>query len=89
MSLAVPAALFLAALAIPIIGLYILKVRLRRIPVSTNLFWRQVYDEKPPRSLWQQLRHWLSLLAQLLLLLLIVFALADPYFSWQESQARR
>ncbi|MEZ6130014.1 MAG: BatA and WFA domain-containing protein [Planctomycetaceae bacterium] len=89
MSFAVPTALFLTALALPIIALYILKVRLRRVPVSTNLFWKQVYDEKPPRSLWQNLRHLLSLAAQLLLLLLLVLALTDPYFSWQALQARR
>ncbi len=73
MLFAVPTALWLAAIALPIIALYILKVRLRRLPVSTNLFWKQIYDEKPPRSIWQQLRHWLSLLAQLLLLRLLVF----------------
>ena len=89
MSFAVPAALFLTALALPIIALYVLKVRLRRVPVSTNLFWKQVYEEKPPRSWWQQLRHLLSLLAQLTLLLLLVLAIADPYFSWQALQARR
>ena len=89
MSLAVPSALILTALALPIILFYILKVRLRRIPVSTNLFWKQIYDEKPPRSIWQRFRHLLSLLAQLLLLALMVFALADPYFSWQALQARR
>ncbi len=89
MSFALPTALLLAALGLPIIALYILKVRLRRVPVSTNLFWRQVYDEKPPRSLWQNLRHLLSLLAQLLLLLLLVLAIADPYFFWQALQARR
>ena len=89
MSLAVPSALIFAALALPIIVFYILKVRLRRIPVSTNLFWKQIYDEKPPRSIWQRFRHLISLLAQLLLLLLMVLALADPYFSWQALQARR
>ncbi|APZ96030.1 cobaltochelatase subunit [Fuerstiella marisgermanici] len=81
--------MFLTALALPIIALYILKLRLRRIPISTNLFWKQVYDEKPPRSLWQHLRHLLSLLAQLLLLILLVLAISDPYFSWQALQARR
>ncbi len=89
MSFAVPAALMLAAIALPIIAFYILKVRLRRMKVSTNLFWKQVYEEKPPRSLWQNLRHILSLLAQLLLLLLLVLAAADPYFAWQALQARR
>src|SRR5262245_22397242 len=89
MSFAVPLALAWAALAIPIVVLYILKVRLRRAPVSTTIFWRQIYDEKHPRSLWQQLRHLLSLLAQLLLLILLVLALAEPFFNWEIQQARR
>jgi hypothetical protein len=89
MSFALPIALTLAALALPIIGMYILKVRLRRVPVSTNLFWKQIYEEKPPRSIWQHFRHLFSLLLQLLLLLFIVLAIADPYFSWQLLQARR
>ncbi len=89
MTLALPIALALAALALPIIGLYILKVRLRRIPVSTNLFWKQIFHEKPPRSLWQNFRHFVSLLLQLLMLLLLVLAITDPYFPWQILQARR
>ena len=89
MSFALPIALTLAGLTLPIVALYILKVRLRRVPVSTNLFWKQIYDEKPPRSIWQHFRHLASLLMQLLLLLLIVLAIADPYFSWQVLQARR
>ena len=89
MSFALPIAFTLAAIALPIVALYILKVRLRRVPVSTNLFWKQIYEEKPPRSIWQHFRHLMSLLLQLLLLLLIVFAIADPYFSWQVLQARR
>ena len=89
MSFALPIALTLTALALPIVALYILKVRLRRVPVSTNLFWKQIFEEKPPRSLWQQFRHWYSLLLQLLLLILIVLALMNPYFSWQSLQARR
>ncbi len=78
-----------AALALPIIGFYILKVRLRRQPVSTMLFWDKVFDEKKPRAWWQQLRHWLSLLLQLALLLLLVAALVDPLWSWQKNQRRK
>jgi hypothetical protein len=89
MSFALPSAFWLAACAVPIIVFYILKVRLRRQPVSTNLFWKQIYDEKPPRSIWQYLRHLLSLLAQLALLALLVLAIADPYLPWQLLQARR
>jgi hypothetical protein len=89
MTFALPIGLALAALALPIIAFYILKVRMRRIPVSTNLFWKQIFDEKPPRSLWQNFRHLLSLLMQLGLLALLVLAIADPYFPWQLLQARR
>lgn len=78
-----------AAIALPIIGFYILKVRLRRQPVSTMLFWDKVFDEKKPRAWWQQLRHWLSLLLQLALLLLLVGALVDPLWSWQKNQRRK
>jgi hypothetical protein len=81
--------LFWLALGLPIIALYVLKVRLRRVPVSTSLFWKQIYDEKPPRSLWRSLRHLLSLLLQLVLLLLLILAVADPRLPWQSTQGRR
>ncbi|NOX53733.1 MAG: VWA domain-containing protein [Planctomycetes bacterium] len=89
MGLATPTALWWLALAVPIVAFYILKVRMRRVPVSTVMFWRQVFDEKRPRSLWQRLRHLLSLLMQLLVLSLLVLALCDPFFRWQKQQARR
>ncbi len=89
MNLVNPAALLLAGLALPIVVFYILKIRLRRIPVSTLLFWQQIFEEKKPRSLWQKLRHLLSLLLQLAFLAFLVFALADPIFRWQQARARR
>lgn len=89
MTLGTPLALLLALIAIPIVIFYILKVRLRRVPVSTNLFWNQIFEDKPPKSLWQNLRYWLSLLAQLLILALLVLAIADPILSWQTKGARR
>src|SRR5436190_10554694 len=89
MSLAFPLALAWAVLAVPIVIFYILKIRLRQVPVSTTIFWRQIYDEKRPRSLWQILRHLLSLLLQIIWLLLLVFALTEPFFKWEILQARR
>ena len=76
-------------MALPIIGLYVLKVRLRRVPASTLLFWNKLFDEKKPRSWWQRLRHWLSLLLQLLILAAVVSALVDPLWSWQKEKQRR
>jgi hypothetical protein len=89
MSLVNPSALLLAGLAVPIVVFYILKIRLRRVPVSTLLFWQQIFEEKKPRSLWQRLRHLISLLLQLAFLALLVVAVADPIFRWQQARARR
>ncbi len=77
------------ALAIPILLLYILKIRLRRQQVPTLLFWDRLFDEKKPRAWWQRLRHLLSLLLQFAFLALVVAALVDPLWSWQREQARR
>ena len=84
-----PAGFWWAAIALPIVLLYVLKVRLRRQQVSTFLFWDQVFQEKKPRSWWQQLRHLLSLLLQIALLALLVFALIDPLWQWQKAQRRK
>jgi hypothetical protein len=89
MNFANPMGLIWASLAIPIVIFYILKIRLRRVPVSTILFWRQIFEEKKPRSLWQRLRHLLSLLIQLTFLALLVGALTQPFFSWEIDAARR
>ncbi|HUR54560.1 MAG TPA: BatA and WFA domain-containing protein [Gemmataceae bacterium] len=89
MSLANPSALFWLALAIPVVVFYILKIRLKRVPVSTVIFWRQIFDEKKPRSLWQRLRHLVSLLVQLLLLTLLIAALTEPFLASEARNARR
>ena len=54
MSLTNPAAWIWAGLALPIIALYILKIRQRRVPVSTTLFWEQVFEERKPRAWWRR-----------------------------------
>ncbi len=84
-----PNSLLWFALCVPIVVFYILKIRLRRQPVSTVMFWTQVLDEQNPRSIWQRLRHLVSLLMQLAMLCLLVTALADPYFFWETRSARR
>src|SRR3982751_5115472 len=89
MSLANPSALLWLLLVVPVVVFYVLKIRLKRVPVSTTLFWQQIFDEKKPRSLWQRLRHLVSLLAQLLLVALLVAALTEPFFSWEATAARR
>ena len=89
MNFANPLALAWLGLLIPVVIFYILKIRLRRVPVSTVMFWQQVVDEQNPRSIWQRLRHLVSLLLQMAMLALLALALSDPFFPWEVRQARR
>ncbi len=72
-----PSLLWWSAIALPIIGLYILRTRPRRHVVTTLLFWDQVFDDRRQRAWWRNLRRWLSLLLQLIFVALVVLALAD------------
>jgi len=89
MNFAYPNMLLWGLLAVPVVVFYILKIRLRRVPVSTVIFWQQVFEEKKPRSIWQRLRHLVSLLVQLALLALLVMALTEPFLSSEVTAARR
>lgn len=89
MNFANPSAFWWFAIAVPIVVFYILKISLRRYPVSTVMFWEQIFEQKQPRSIWEQLKHLLSLLAQLAILSFLVFSLADPFFDWEVRDARR
>lgn len=80
MSFSLPTALLLTALALPVAALYLLRIRLRRVPVASRLFWDTVFRDVPPRATGRKLPYVLSLLVQLALLLLLVIAAADPIF---------
>ncbi len=75
--------------AAPIIFFYLLKTRLRKQPVATLMFWDQVFEQKRQRTLLQRLRHWLSLLLQLIFVSLLVSALVDPLWSGQQESSRQ
>ena len=79
MSFLTPAFLFLGLLALPIIVLYMLKLRRREVLVSSTLLWRMVLRDREANRPWQRLRRNLLLLLQLLLLAALVLALARPY----------
>lgn len=89
MQFASPTSFLWLLLAAPIVFFYILKIRLRRQPVSTGMFWSQVFDERKPRSIWQKFRHLISLLLQLAFLGLLVFAIADPFLAGEKNKPRR
>lgn len=78
MSLLAPAALALAFLAVPIVLLYMLRLRRRQHTVSSTWLWRELVRDRAANAPWQRLRRNLLLLLQLLALAVLVLALARP-----------
>ncbi|MGA7732327.1 MAG: BatA domain-containing protein, partial [Chloroflexia bacterium] len=81
MGILLPAALALLALAIPIIILYMLRLRREELSISSSMLWRRALMDRTANAPWQRLRRNLLLLLQLLLLLLLVLGLARPFVS--------
>ncbi|MBI5667031.1 MAG: BatA domain-containing protein [Chloroflexi bacterium] len=79
MSFLTPLALIGAALAIPIILLYMLRLRRREVVVSSTFLWQQVVQDSEANTPWQRLRRNILLFLQLLILAFLVFALARPF----------
>jgi hypothetical protein len=80
MSFATPLALALGALALPIVSLYLLKVRRRRLQVPYLRLWEGLLVETRARSRVQRLKRRLALRLQILILAGLVLALARPAF---------
>ncbi len=78
MQLLTPFALILSMLAIPIILLYMLKLRRMQTQVSSTLLWEKILRDKQANTPWQKLKRNLLLFLQLLILAALVFALARP-----------
>ncbi len=66
---------------VPILLFYLIRQRPRPITVSTFLFWDLLTPQTRSNPLWRRLRRWISWLLQVLFLLLLLFALAQPFFS--------
>ncbi len=79
MSFLTPAFLALGALAIPIILLYMLRLRRREVMVSSTMLWQKLLRDREANAPWQKLRRNLLLFLQLLILAGLVLALARPY----------
>jgi len=78
MSFLTPLGFALASLAIPIILLYMLKLRRKQVQVSSTFLWQQLLREQQATAPWQKLTRNLLLILQLLILAALVFALARP-----------
>lgn len=75
-----PAFLLLGLLALPIILLYMLRLRRRAVRVSSTLLWEQLLRDREANTFWQRLRRNRLLFLQLLILALLVLALARPFW---------
>ncbi len=73
-----PLGFLLAALAIPILLLYMLKLRRKQVQVSSTFLWVQLLRDQQANAPWQKLKRNLLLILQLLILAALVFAFARP-----------
>ncbi len=74
-----PLALALGGLAIPIILLYMLRLRRTELPISSTFLWQQLVRDREANAPWQRLHFSWLLLLQLLILAALVLALARPF----------
>ncbi|MDQ6694870.1 MAG: VWA domain-containing protein [Chloroflexota bacterium] len=86
MGILLPAALSLLGLSVPVLLLYMLRLRRRDLVVSSSLLWSRAGQEHLANMPWRRLRTSLLLFVQLLLLVLLVFSLSRPFF-WTNSYA--
>lgn len=81
MSFLAPLALLSAAVIGPIIvAMYLLKLRREERTVSSTFLWKKMVRDVEANAPWQKLRRNILLLLQLLILALLAFALARPFF---------
>jgi hypothetical protein len=64
--------------AVAVTGLYLLRMRRRKVEVPFAALWDRVTRESETRRLWKRLRRLLSWLIQLIVLALACLALGDP-----------
>ena len=81
-----PLFLWAGLFALPLIGLFFLKVRPRRYPTTTLFLWQQLLEQKVAQSWLRRLRQWWSLILLLLVVAAVTFALARPRFSGSTLQ---
>src|SRR6266496_1100642 len=73
-----PFGFFLALLAIPIILLYMLRLRRKQVQVSSTFLWIELLREQQANAPWQKLKRNLLLILQLIVLMSLVIAFARP-----------
>src|SRR2546425_2068752 len=72
-----------------IVGLYLLKLRHRRVFISSSLLWRRVLDERQAHSLWEKLRRVVSMAVAATIAVLLSISLAPPQIEWLTGRNER
>jgi len=78
MQLLNPLALAAATLSIPILILYMLRLRRREIPVSSILLWQRLVRDREANTPWQRLRRNLLLVAFYLVIMVVIVRQEGP-----------
>lgn len=78
MTLLRPAGLAALALAIPIVALYVLRLKRPERAVSSTLLWRGIVEDMRANAPWQRLHPSLLLVVQLATVVALALALAQP-----------
>lgn len=81
-----PGALWFASLSAAILVLYLLRLKRRRVEISSTLLWERSLEEFQANAPFQWLKKNLLLFLQLLLLALLVLSLARPFFTSRAFQ---
>ncbi len=81
MSFLAPLAFLGSLIAVPILLLYMLRLRRREVPISSTFLWQQILQDREANTPWQRLRRNLLLILQLIILALLVLALARPFIT--------
>ena len=68
-----------------VILLYILKQKSEEKVISSTLLWSEVYKNIEATTPWEKLKKNIMLFFQLLALLLLIFALMNPFIKWGGS----
>jgi len=79
MSFLTPFFLILGLAAIPIVALYLLRLRRKDVFVSSTMLWQKLVTDREANMPWQRLRPNLLLFLQLLILAFLVLAMTRPY----------
>ena len=83
-----PAGLALGALSAPLIAMYFLRIRRRRVEVSSLLPWHALQKSDKLASPFQRFRRHILLLLQLLILLAMTLAFSRPYLETDANSYR-